>query len=96
MNIKKIIDEYGYDRLRWVASRKNAHDQGRAPEMAEMEERLVDVKDLKKHFGPPVSWWYARAEAGDVPSFKLGKYRKFRLSEVAAWIEKQRTRPRPA
>jgi excisionase family DNA binding protein len=59
-----------------------------------MENGFVDVKDLKARFGPPESWWYAKAEAGEIPSFKLGKYRKFRLSEVEAWIEAQRQGPR--
>ena len=61
-----------------------------------MEERLVGVKELKKRFGPPASWWYEQSENGDVPSYKLGKYRKFRLSEVEAWIQEQRQRPSPA
>jgi len=61
-----------------------------------MEEPLVDVKELTKRYGPPPSWWYGQALAGTVPSYKLGKYVKFRVSEVEAWIQTQRKKPPPA
>jgi predicted DNA-binding transcriptional regulator AlpA len=57
---------------------------------------LVGVKDLSRRYGPPTSWWYSRAEAGEVPSFKLGKYRLFRLSEIEKWLEQQRSGARIA
>ena len=56
-------------------------------------EKLVGVQALAKRYGPPESWWYQKAEAGEVPSFKLGKYRKFRVSEIEAWLETQRHGP---
>lgn len=59
-------------------------------------EPMVDVKKLEEIYGNPRSWWYAAAETGRVPSYRIGKYRKFRLSEVEAWIEAQRQGPRPA
>jgi predicted DNA-binding transcriptional regulator AlpA len=55
-----------------------------------MEEPLVGVAELQKRYGPPKSWWYANAENGTVPSYKLGKYVKFRLSEVETWIQAQK------
>ena len=54
------------------------------------EETLVNVRELNRRYGPPASWWYTRAEAGEIPSFKLGKYRLFRLSEIEKWLEAQR------
>ena len=54
---------------------------------------LVDVKTLADKFGPPPSWWYAQAEAGKIPSYRLGKYRRFRVAEIEAWIEAQRQGP---
>jgi excisionase family DNA binding protein len=59
-------------------------------------EPLVDVKRLKELYGNPESWWYQAAETGRVPSYRIGKYRKFRLSEVEAWIKEQRQGPQPA
>lgn len=61
-----------------------------------MTDRLVGVKDLEARFGPPASWWYAAAESGRIPSFKLGKYLRFNEAEIAAWIEAQRQGPKPA
>jgi predicted DNA-binding transcriptional regulator AlpA len=54
-------------------------------------EPLVDVNVLHEKYGPPVTWWYSAAERGEVPSFKLGKYRKFRISEVEAWLQSRRS-----
>jgi len=51
---------------------------------------LVGVRELSRRFGPPTSWWYAAAERGEVPSYKVGKYRLFRLREVEEYIEAQR------
>jgi excisionase family DNA binding protein len=61
----------------------------------EMED-WTDVRGLKHRYGPPESWWYAKAEAGEIPSYKLGKYRRFRISEIEAWLEQQRQGPRSA
>jgi len=58
-----------------------------------MDEPLVDVKELTKRYGQPPSWWYVQALTGIVPSYKLGKYVKFRVSEVEAWIQTQRKQP---
>lgn len=51
---------------------------------------LVDVQELSRRYGPPKSWWYAKAEAGELPSYKLGKYRRFRISEIESWLAAQR------
>jgi excisionase family DNA binding protein len=58
--------------------------------------RYVGVKELVERYGPPASWWYTAAETGRIPSYKLGKYRRFRVDEVEAWLEAQRQGPRPA
>ena len=58
-----------------------------------MAEEFVGVTDLERRFGLPVSWWYAKAEAKEMPSYKIGKYRKFRISEVSSWLEQHRCGP---
>jgi len=58
-----------------------------------MEEPFVGVKELKERFGPPESWWYTKAEQGALPSYRLGKYRRFRISEIERWLEAQRQGP---
>jgi excisionase family DNA binding protein len=55
----------------------------------------VGVKYLKERFGPPESWWYTQAEAGRIPSYKLGKYRRFKLEEIEQWLAAQKQGPRP-
>jgi hypothetical protein len=62
--------------------------------MAEQFEDFVEVGDLETRYpGFKASWWYANAEAGRVPSYKIGKYRKFKLSEIVKWFEAQRQGP---
>ena len=59
--------------------------------MVTMNERLIDVKELAETIGVPKSWVYSRIrEKGPntIPHLKLGKYRRFRLSEVIHWLER--------
>ena len=56
----------------------------------ETETKLANVNDLEERYGLPVSFWYTKAERGEVPSLKVGKYRLFRISEVDAWLERHR------
>ena len=51
---------------------------------------LLDVKGVAARFGVPVSWVYAKAEDGTLPSFKLGHYRRFDVAEIKQWLEAQR------
>jgi excisionase family DNA binding protein len=60
-----------------------------------MEEPLVGVKELEQRYGIPASWWYAHAAAGEIPNYKVGRYRKFRFSEVEKWLEQHRQGPLP-
>jgi hypothetical protein len=60
--------------------------------MGEPFVRIEKVKDTYPE-GPALSWWYSAAEAGKVPSYKLGKYRLFKLSEIEAWVVSQRSGP---
>jgi excisionase family DNA binding protein len=51
-----------------------------------MAECYVDIKDVEKFTGLPRSWIYAKAAAGEIPHLKVGKYLRFRLTEVEAWL----------
>ena len=59
--------------------------------MQQDQEQLVGVQALADRYGPKASWWYQAAERGDVPSYKLGKYRRFKPSEVERWLESCRS-----
>jgi excisionase family DNA binding protein len=58
------------------------------------EEVLVGVREVSRKYDLPTSWLYAKAEAREIPHLKIGKYVRFRLSEVSAWIEAQRRGPK--
>jgi excisionase family DNA binding protein len=58
--------------------------------MPDDREKLVSVKDLAERHSMKASWFYQAAERGDIPSYKIGKYRRFRLSEVERWLETRR------
>jgi len=58
-----------------------------------MDERLIDIRVLAEQTAIPASWWYQKAEAGLGPHLKCGRYLRFRPSEIASWLEKQRRGP---
>ena len=51
---------------------------------------LLDPRQVAEMLNVPVSWIYSAAERGDLPSLKIGKYRRFRRDEIEAWLQKQR------
>ena len=53
-------------------------------------EELIDVVEAARLLGVPRSWIYSAADAGRLPGFKVGKYWRFRCSELTAWLEEQR------
>ena len=53
-------------------------------------EELIGPPAAARLLGVPVSWVYANAETGRLPSFRVGKYRRFRPSELLAWLENHR------
>ena len=54
------------------------------------QERLIGPRDVSALYDLPLTWVYAKAEAGVLPHFKIGKYIKFRPSEIVTWLEGQR------
>ena len=54
-------------------------------------EPLLSVKELARALNVPVSWVYSGTRTGRLPHLKLGKYVRFRLGEVLATLEGQRT-----
>ena len=51
-------------------------------------EPLLDVEELAKILGLDVDYIYRQAQAGKIPSKKIGKYRKFQPSKIQSWLEK--------
>ena len=47
---------------------------------------LLDAPELAKRLGVPESWVREQARLGNLPSFKLGHYVRFKLEEVERYL----------
>jgi excisionase family DNA binding protein len=56
-----------------------------------LPDRLLTDAELAAYLGVPKSWVGDSARAGQLPHFKLGRYRRFVLADVLAWLEQQKT-----
>jgi excisionase family DNA binding protein len=57
------------------------------------ESHLLTVHEVATMLQVPVSWVYGRMRKRSVerlPGYRLGKYWRFRETEVLAWVESQR------
>lgn len=52
-----------------------------------MSEPLVDVEAIAERLGVDPSWVYDRARRGIIPHIRLGRYVRFRVSDVDAWVD---------
>ncbi len=48
-------------------------------------EPWIGVDDLATVLSVSTDWVYEKAAAGDLPSYKFGGHRRFRVSEVEDW-----------
>jgi excisionase family DNA binding protein len=56
--------------------------------------RLLTVRDVAELLQVPVSWVYERTRGRSpsrIPGFRLGKYWRFSVADVTAWIKARRT-----
>ena len=56
-------------------------------------ERLLTVEELAELLKVPATWIYSRTRARSVnrlPGLRIGKYWRFRESDVLEWLERQR------
>lgn len=56
------------------------------------DEAFLTVKDVADRLKVPPSWIYdrVRGQLDPLPHYKIGKYVRFKWSEVAAWVGRQR------
>jgi excisionase family DNA binding protein len=52
-----------------------------------VSDRLLDAQDIADWLNVPVSWVRESTRAGAMPCVKLGRYRRYRESDVATWLE---------
>jgi excisionase family DNA binding protein len=51
-------------------------------------EPWISVDDLALVLSVSTDWVYERAAAGELPSYKFGGHRRFRVSEIEDWASK--------
>jgi excisionase family DNA binding protein len=51
-------------------------------------EPWIGVDDLALVLGVSTDWVYEKAAAGELPSYKFGGHRRFRVSEVEDWASR--------
>lgn len=74
---------------------ENAENNGWAPETLSIEPWIC-ADDVAHLLGVSTDWVYEKAVSGDLPSYKFGGHRRFRLSEVENWASGQATGKRAA
>ncbi len=62
---------------------------------ARREDTIFTVKELAKYLKVDTSWVYKRVHLKDIPYFKLGKYPRFKKSEIDKWINEKHIMPIP-
>jgi excisionase family DNA binding protein len=55
--------------------------------MGTTTERFVSTEEAAELLGKPVSWLRNNAGPLGIPRYHLGNHWRFRLSEVAEWVE---------
>jgi excisionase family DNA binding protein len=53
------------------------------------DEQLLTVHDVARRWQVPISWAYLKAETGELRSLKLGRYLRFRASDIEAYLTAQ-------
>ncbi len=50
-------------------------------------EPFVDLETASAFLGVKLTWTYEQVRLGKLPSYKVGKFRRFRLSELEDWMQ---------
>ena len=61
--------------------------------MHQSDEDLLTVQEVAEILRVPNSWVYERTRrrsADRIPGFRIGKYWRFRLGDIKAWVEENR------
>jgi len=52
-----------------------------------MSDRLLTANEVADWLAVPVSWVRESTRSGAMPHVELGRYRRYRQADVAAWLE---------
>lgn len=72
------------------SSARTADERAR---IIEQREGLIGIEDAARYLSVKVSWLYEMVRLGRVPSYRVGKFRRFRVSELEAWLTARRYGP---
>lgn len=53
--------------------------------------RLLDEREVAELLHVPARWVRTAGREGKLPSVQLGRYRRYDLADVLAWVEQQKT-----
>jgi excisionase family DNA binding protein len=73
-------------------------DKPRPSTQSAPDGQLLTVEEVAELLNVPVSWVYCKTRhraINRIPGFRLGKYWRFRESDVLAWIDRQRVGANP-
>ena len=54
---------------------------------------LLTAADVAELLGVTPSWVYEQSRAGRIPTVKLGRYRRYRLEAIEAWLAELEAQP---
>jgi excisionase family DNA binding protein len=54
-----------------------------------VSDRLLTAAELAEMLGVKERWVRSHTVNGDIPHFRLGRYPRYRLDRVLAWLEQQ-------
>jgi PTS system nitrogen regulatory IIA component len=57
------------------------------PTALRRDEELLTVDDVARWLNVPKRWVYDRAQRGELPAGRAGKYLRFRRADVVAYVE---------
>lgn len=57
---------------------------------------LLNAAEVADLLGVPVSWVYQQSRLGRIPTVTLGRYRRYRRSAIAEWLDEIEARSRGA
>jgi excisionase family DNA binding protein len=52
----------------------------------EVRSGLLTASEVATLLGVPVSWVYEQSRKGRIPTVSLGRYRRYRLEAIEAWV----------
>ncbi|MGD8388118.1 MAG: helix-turn-helix domain-containing protein [Desulfobacteraceae bacterium] len=59
---------------------------------AKEEESLISIGEAAAFLSVPRSWLYSRTRTHAIPFIKLGRYVRFRKSDLLTWAQEQQGR----